>query len=137
MKDDLFDELNNMEVERVGPNNTKKKKDTDFVQPNKYDIADVDRKQKRLLKTYQEEEKVAVRVAPAYAKYFGRTMRVMINGIAITIHCDGRTVNVPKTFAAEIYRRMNSADAYDMKTETMSKFTSNVERAPGQLNFFG
>lgn len=137
MKDDLFDELNNKEVEQV--TKTVKKRDvTDSAQPKKsYDIADVDRKQKNLLKVYRNEPKISVRVAPAYAKYFGKTMRVMINGIAVTIRCDGKAVNVPETFAAEIQRRIDSADAYEMKTSKMSNYRDNLEDAPGLLNFFG
>lgn len=137
MKDDLFDELNNKEVEQVAKT-TRKRNDIDSAQVNKsYDIADVDRKQKNLLKTYRNEERVSVRIAPSYAKYFGRVMRVMINGIAVTVRCDGKAVNVPATFAAEIYRRMDSADAYDLKTSRMSNYTQNYETAPGLLNFFG
>lgn len=137
MKDNLFDELNNKEVEQV-TRKTVKRNDIDSAQTNKsYDIPDVDRKQKNLLKVYRNEPKVSVRIAPSYAKYFGKTMRVMINGIAVTVRCDGRAVNVPETFAAEIYRRMDSADAYEMKTSKMSNYTKNYETAPGLLNFFG
>ena len=137
MKDDLFDELNNKEVEQV-TKNVKKRDTIDSAQPNKsYDITDIDRKQKNLLKVYRNEPKVSVRIAPSYAKYFGRVMRVMINGIAVTVRCDGRAVNVPKTFAAEIQRRIDSADAYEMKTSRMSNYTNNYESAPGLLSFFG
>lgn len=137
MKDNLFDELNNAEVEQTSK--ASKKRDTvDSAQPKKsYSIPDVDHKQKLLLKTYRNQNKVSVRVAPSYAKYFGRTMRVTINGIAVTIRCDGKSVQVPEIFAAEIYRRMNHVDDYENRAAKMSEFQRNHESSPGSLNFFG
>lgn len=53
------------------------------AQARKLDIA-----QKSLVNVYQNEPKVPVRVAPSYAKYFGRVMRVAINGISVAVRCD-------------------------------------------------
>lgn len=133
--EELFDELNNAEV--APATKAKPKNMNAAAQTKKYDIADVDRKQKSLLQTYRGENLVPVRIAPSYAKYFGSVMRVSINGIVVSVKCDGRTVSVPETFAAEIYRRMANMDAYELKTSKMSNVRANLDMTPGSLNFFG
>lgn len=129
--EDLFDELNNAEV---APATKAKPKN---VTQKQYDIAEADRKQKSLLQVYRGENLVPVRIAPSYAKYFGSVMRVSINGIVVSVKCDGRTVQVPETFATEIYRRMANMDAYDLKTSKMANVRENLDVTPGSLNFFG
>ena len=129
--EDLFDELNNAEV---APATKAKPKN---VTQKQYDIAEADRKQKSLLQVYRGENLVPVRIAPSYAKYFGSVMRVSINGIVVSVKCDGRTVQVPETFATEIYRRMANMDAYDLKTSKMANVQQNLDVTPGSLNFFG
>lgn len=129
--EDLFDELNNAEV---APATKAKPKN---VTQKQYDVAEADRKQKSLLQVYRGENLVPVRIAPSYAKYFGSVMRVSINGIVVSVKCDGRTVQVPETFATEIYRRMANMDAYDLKTSKMANVQQNLDVTPGSLNFFG
>ena len=129
--EDLFDELNNAEV---APATKAKPKN---VPQKQYDVADVDKKQKSLLQIYRGEKLVPVRIAPSYAKYFGAVMRVSINGIVISVKCDGRTVQVPETFATEIYRRMSNMDAYELKTSKIANVQQNLDVTPGSLNFFG
>ena len=97
----------------------------------------LDKRQKGLVQTYATEEKVPVRVAPSYARYFGRVMRVSINGISVAVRCDGQTVMLPKTYAAEVLRRMSEMDKYELRLSKMSNVTKNFEASPGQLNFFG
>ena len=106
----------------------------DSVEANsrKLDIA-----QKNLVNVYKNEKKVPVRVAPAYAKYFGRVMRVSINGISIAVRCDGKSVELPESFAAEVMRRMSEMDKYDLRRQNMANVAKNVESSPGQINFFG
>lgn len=93
--------------------------------------------QKNLVNVYKNEKKVPVRVAPSYAKYFGRVMRVAINGISIAVRCDGNTVMLPESYAAETLRRMSEMDKYDLRLNKMAKIERNLESSPGQLNFFG
>ena len=132
--EDLFDELNNAEV---APATKAKPKNVNLAQTKNYDIADVDKKQKSLLQVYKSETLVPVRIAPSYAKYFGSVMRVSINGIVVSVKCDGKTVQVPETYATEIYRRMANMDAYDLKTSKMANVRENLDVTPGSLNFFG
>lgn len=93
--------------------------------------------QKNLVNVYKNEEKVPVRVAPSYAKYFGRIMRVAINGISVAVRCDGNTVTLPKSYAAEVLRRMSEMDKYELRLNKMASVQNNFESSPGQLNFFG
>lgn len=97
----------------------------------------LDLAQKNLVNIYKNEPKVPVRVAPAYAKYFGRVMRVSINGISIAVRCDGNVVELPESFAAEVYRRMSCMDNYELRTKGMADVQRNLESSPGQINFFG
>lgn len=97
---------------------------------------DLEIAQKKLVGLYSKEPRVAVRVAPHYAKYFGRVMRVSINGISVAVKCDGNTVQLPESFAAEVLRRMSEMDKYDLRQENMANIQRNFETSPGQLNFF-
>lgn len=98
---------------------------------------ELDLAQKRLVNYYKEETQVPVRVAPSYARYFGRVMRVAINGISIAVRCDGNTVTLPESFAAEVLRRMSEMDKYELRLNKMASVQRNLESSPGQLNFFG
>ena len=98
---------------------------------------ELDLAQKNLVNVYKNEKKVSVRVAPSYAKYFGRVMRVSINGISVAVRCDGRDVLLPESFAAEVMRRMSEMDKYDLRLNKMATVERNFETSPGQLNFFG
>ena len=98
---------------------------------------ELDRRQKNLINVYKDEPKVPVRIAPSYAKYFGRVMRVSINGISIAVRCDGSTIDLPESYAAEVLRRMTEMDKYENRLSKMSNYQNNLESRPGQLNFFG
>lgn len=132
-QEDLFNELEDAEVIST----SKSKKNTTPAQSKNYDLNVVERRQKNLLQVYRNEPLVPVRIAPSYAKYFGRVMRVGINGVVIAVRCDGKSVNIPETFAAEVYRRMANMDNYELKVSNMSNIQRNFESAPGSLNFFG
>ena len=99
--------------------------------------AALDRKQKSLINVYKNEKKINVAVAPAYAKYFGRVMRVSLNGISVAVRCDGKDTALPESFAAEVRRRMMEMDKYELRLRNMSRVQSNFETSPGQLSFFG
>lgn len=98
---------------------------------------DLDLAQKNLINVYKKENKIPVRVAPSYAKYFGRVMRVSINGISVAVRCDGNNVQLPESFAAEVMRRMSEVDKWESRLNKMSNVEKNYETSPGQLNFFG
>ena len=97
----------------------------------------LDLAQKNLVNVYKNEKKIPVRIAPSYAKYFGRVMRVSINGISVAVRCDGNDTLLPESFAAEVMRRMKEMDKIELRSSKMADVTRNLESSPGQLNFFG
>ena len=97
----------------------------------------LDQRQKSLAQVYKAEPLVPVRVAPSYAKYFGRVMRVSLNGISVAVRCDGSTVSIPQSFATEVFRRMSEMDKHEMRAQKMANASANFENSPGQINFFG
>ena len=99
-------------------------------------LADLDTRQKTLAQIYSAQKRYPVRIAPSYAKHFGNTMRVTINGIAIVVRCDGGTYDLPEEYAAEVERRMRAVDEMDMKSRRMSDISKNYEPDIGRLNFF-
>ena len=95
------------------------------------------KQQQSLVAEYRNEKQVPVQIAPSYAKYFGNAMTVSINGICVTIPCDGRTHLLPETFATEIYRRMHGVDAQEIRLNAMGNISRNFDGArPGDLDFF-
>lgn len=99
-------------------------------------LTDLDARQKTLAQVYSSQKRYPVRVAPSYAKHFGNNMRVVINGIAIVIRCDGGTYDIPEVFAAEVERRMREIDIIDMKSRKMGDIKNNYEPDIGRLSFF-
>ena len=95
----------------------------------------LEKQQRNLLEVYKNEPKQAVRVAPSYAKHFGKMMRVSINGISVTVPCDGQSIKLPETFATEVARRMAAIDAYENRQQKMANIKNNFESSPGQLTF--
>ena len=93
-------------------------------------------RRKELTKRYSNEEKVPMYLSAMYAPYFGKVMKVSINGVYIHFPVDGNTYKVPKTFAAEITARRMAIDAIQAKATRMSDVTKNFERTPGELALF-
>jgi hypothetical protein len=78
---------------------------------------ELDRKQKNLVNVYKSEPQIAVSIAPSYAKHFGRVMSVAINGVIVSVRCDGSTVKVPESFAAEIHARMQRINEQELRAQ--------------------
>lgn len=95
-----------------------------------------EKQQKTLAQIYAAQKKFPVRVAPSYAKYFGRMMRVTINAVAVTIPCDGNVYNLPAEFACEVERRMREMDSFELKSRKMGDIKNNYEPDIGHLSFF-
>lgn len=95
-----------------------------------------DKAQRTLAQIYSAQQKMPVRIAPSYAKYFGNIMRVVINGIAVAVPCNGQTFNIPIEFACEVERRMREMDAYELKTRKLADVARNYEPDIGRLSFF-
>ena len=98
---------------------------------------ELDRRQKNLVNVYKNEPQVAVSIAPSYAKYLGRIVRISINGVGVAVPCDGSSHKVPESFAAEIHARMQKINEQELRAQKMSRVSSNFESSPGSINFFG
>jgi hypothetical protein len=137
------DTINNVDEFSVNPKKPQKIIKEEKINPERLERTvdlnsrKLDIAQKNLINVYKNEPKVPVRVAPAYAKYFGRVMRVAINGIIIAVRCDGETVELPESFATEVMKRMAEVDKTELRRQKMANVTKNVESSPGQINFFG
>lgn len=93
-------------------------------------------RKKEILKTYREEEKVAIHISPMYRSHFGNVMIMTINGISIGVPVDGSTHKVPKTFAEHINARIAKVDSIIKKTDNMADISNNFESNPGELEMF-
>lgn len=91
---------------------------------------------RQLRDKYAKEEKVPVYLAPMYQPYFGKNMRVMIQGVSVYVPVDGSTHMLPKTFASEVARRRMCIDNILTKQHRMSDVSANGEKAPGELALF-
>lgn len=98
-------------------------------------VTDTQRR-RELAKYYKEEEKKPVSISPLYKPHFGTCMMVTINGIGISVPCDGKVYNIPKTFANEVQARISKIDMILEKKNRMKDVTRNYETTPGELNFF-
>ena len=91
---------------------------------------------KRMAEIYRDEEKVQISVSPLYAMEFSRNQPVSLNGIQLRIPTDGKTYEVPYSFALEIKGRIAAADEKFKRLNKMSDVQNNLERTPGELKLF-
>ena len=100
------------------------------------DVTLRDIRRKALGKVYQTEKKVAVMIAPMYESYFGKIMHVSINGISVSVPCDGRPYSVPDSFAAEVQSRLRAINEQQAKQKRFSDVGRNNESTPGELALY-
>lgn len=94
-------------------------------------------KRRELFKYYKNEEKVDMYLSPTYQPYFGKVMRVTINGISIYFPVNGSTHKIPKTFADEITARRLKVDEIITKQAKMADIPVNMDTAtPGDTQLF-
>ena len=94
-------------------------------------------KRRELAKVYRGEDKVDMYLSPTYQPYFGRVMRVTINGVSILFPVDGSVHAIPKTFADEITSRRMKIDEIITKQNRIANIPVNVDAAvPGDTLLF-
>lgn len=79
------------------------------------------------------EKKSPVTLAPMYQAYFGEVMTVTLNGLSIYVPVNGRTYQVPKSYAQIIQERRRRVDEHVMRAQRLSNVQSNFERTAGEL----
>jgi hypothetical protein len=84
-----------------------------------------------LAREYAQEPKKPVSLAPFYAAYLGKVVRVSLNGISVFIPCNGRTYEVPESFAAELKGRVYRVNQSLNKQKKASDI--KFERYAGEL----
>lgn len=89
----------------------------------------------RLAEKYRTEKKVPVSIAPSYAARLGRVANIIVNGCSVCVPCDGRTYEIPKTFAASLKRKLRNVDILEARGKALSNIANNVESFAGQLRF--
>ena len=93
-------------------------------------------RKKTIFQRYLSEEKLDVSISPMYAGYLGQVMPVIINGISLYVPVDGKTYQLPKTFASECNRRVKAIDRLITKAAERADVTKNGEQSPGALTLF-
>jgi ribosomal protein S12 len=63
-----------------------------------------------LARKYAQEPKKPVSLSPFYSAYLGKVARISLNGISVFVPCNGRTYDVPESFAAELKGRVYRID---------------------------
>lgn len=81
----------------------------------------------------KSEAKKPVTLAPMYQPYFGEVMTVGLNGLNIYVPVNGRTYQVPESYAMIIQERRRRVDAHILRTNRLANVQSNFERTAGEL----
>jgi hypothetical protein len=97
------------------------------------EITRKDLQRKRLSSVYSAEPKRTVMIAPMYKAFFGNNMHVSINGISISVPCDGRPYEIPETFASVVQERLRLENDKQAKQKRFSDISRNSESSPGEL----
>ena len=69
---------------------------------------------------YLKENKVRVTGSPFYRPYFGNVMPLIINGIGVYVPMDGKSYEIPKTFADLFQKRIARIDSLIQKQGAMA-----------------
>ena len=100
------------------------------------DVNEGEKERKALARMFKEQDKKSVSISPLYKPYFGNVMTVTINGTSIAIPCDGRSYEVPASFAEEIMIRISNQDDLIQKQRRLGDVQRNFEASPGELQLF-
>lgn len=100
------------------------------------DVTVRDIRRKSLGAQYAAEKKFTVMIAPMYEAYFGKRMHVSINGISVSVPCDGRPYMVPESFAALVQSRLRAVNEQQAKQKRFSDIGRNNETSPGELALY-
>lgn len=120
----------------------KKEKEMEVITPaqvtRESDMAvkTAEQERKALARQFKKQKTVPVQISPLYQPYFGKVMTVTINGTSIAVPVNGKTYQVPETFAEEIKIRIYKQDQLLMKKRRMSRVSDNFEASPGELQLF-
>lgn len=89
-------------------------------------------RRRALVKEYQSQAQVIVSTSPSYRVYFGKSMPIILNGIAVFVPLDGGQYRVPQSFASVFYERIGRVDASEVQQQKVSDIKNNIETYPGE-----
>ena len=99
---------------------------------NNQSVNALEKKRLSLVEKYKAEKKYKVKGAPAYQAHFGNVMSIVINGVLITVPLDGRSYEIPESFAQVFNSRIRQIDNMALQQEALADVTNNVESMPGE-----
>lgn len=114
----------------------KKVTEAEIVKESDANVRKAEESRRRLGQQFRDEEKIPVSISPLYKPYFGKVMTVSINGVSVAVPVDGKTYNVPKSFAEEVNIRKFRQDELMEKAKKLSDVQNNFESSPGELALF-
>ena len=99
---------------------------------NNQSVNALEKKRLSLVEKYKAEKKYKVKGAPAYQAHFGNVMSIVINGVLITVPLDGRSYEIPESFAQVFNSRIRQIDNMALQQSALADVTNNVESMPGE-----
>ena len=99
---------------------------------NNQSVNALEKKRFSLVEKYKAEKKYKVKGAPAYQAHFGSVMSIIINGVLITVPLDGRSYEIPESFAQVFNSRIRQIDNIALQQSALADVTNNVESMPGE-----
>ena len=99
---------------------------------NNQSVNALEKKRLSLVEKYKAEKKYKVKGAPAYQAHFGSVMSIIINGVLVTVPLDGRSYEIPESFAQVFNSRIRQIDNMALQQSALADVTNNVESMPGE-----
>ena len=99
---------------------------------NNQSVNALEKKRFSLVEKYKAEKKYKVKGAPAYQAHFGSVMSIVINGVLITVPLDGRSYEIPESFAQVFNSRIRQIDNMALQQSALADVTNNIESMPGE-----
>ena len=99
---------------------------------NNQNVNALEKKRFSLVEKYKAEKKYKVKGAPAYQAHFGSVMSIVINGVLIAVPLDGRSYEIPESFAQVFNSRIRQIDNMALQQSALADVANNIESMPGE-----
>lgn len=99
---------------------------------NNQSVNALEKKRFNLVEKYKAEKKYKVKGAPAYQAHFGSVMSIIINGVLVTVPLDGRSYEIPESFAQVFNSRIRQIDNMALQQSALADVANNIESMPGE-----
>ena len=99
---------------------------------NNQNVNALEKKRLSLVEKYKAEKKYKVKGAPAYQAHFGSVMSIVINGVLIAVPLDGRSYEIPESFAQVFNSRIRQIDNMALQQSALADVANNIESMPGE-----